>query len=171
MSMLRSIFILVCLGLLSYAAYQYYPTVDAAISHFTAEQRRSSPPPVVRNYKSSRVCDDAWEHELRPEPNVDHFDVTLHEGCFSGTIYLPARFFDSIGSGEFHWQPLDSTPDWWVALWFQHTDWPPEGPYGPSELKSYTYKPGAFRLQGHGRVRFFTNNPPLAFPERNRTPQ
>jgi len=161
-SAIKTIFVLACLTMLGYTLYRGF--YQAGVEQQAARNFQTD------KYSSTAICEDAWKNELRPAPNVDHFDITLHDGCFSGNIYLPRRFYDHIGSAGFHWQPLDAGPNWWIAIWFQG-GWPAFGPFGINQMPDYSsYKPGVFRLQGHGRVRIYTNNDPLEYPEKNITP-
>jgi hypothetical protein len=119
MSALRVAFILVCVAIILLAF-----AVIVRTQRFTG----TAPTPNL-NYRADRICDDAWQHDFHPDANADHFEITLREGCFSGMIYLPARFVANIGhSNHYYWQPLGSDNNWWVAIWFEGAG-VPEGPF------------------------------------------
>jgi hypothetical protein len=99
-----------------------------------------------------QVCDNAFHSDIHHEKDVlDHFTVDLGEGCFSGFVYLPPYW----AAGWFH-QPTGDTNNWWVAYWF--ANYPsPNGPYGPNDKYSFDNHPLVFRLQGHGKILFYTS--------------
>lgn len=161
MSTARILFILICIATISYSVY-----LTGRIPSRAGTSSLSN-----RNYHATLICDDAWQHDVYPDANADHFDITLQEGCFSGIVSLPARFIANIGqTNTYHWQPFDPDPNCWAAMWFQGSSGG-VGPYGPNDTPDHRNTPAKFRLQGHGRIRYYTNNPPLAFPERNQTPR
>ncbi len=121
----------------------------------------ASNPNYYRNYQTHVICPDAWKHDFAPDANTDHFDITLHDGCFSGFVKLPARF---IAPGHsYWWQPLNPDPNWWVAFWYEGQA-APKGPYGANGHPECDYCPIRIRLQGHGTIRYYTNDPPLPSP-------
>jgi hypothetical protein len=109
----------------------------------------------IAAYDPHKICDDAWKNELRFDDNVDHFDVDLHEGCFSGLIHIPERF-----RRQYWFQPVNADPQWWFAIWFIGGN--PQGPFGANDKPLFNSAPMEFRLQGKGRIRYYTNEPPIA---------
>jgi len=97
-----------------------------------------------------RVCDDAWQRDLHYEDDeIDHVSVTLHEGCFSGYLYLPK-------SWNAWWvQPSGDQNGDWIAIWMPGGS--PAGPYSPNQGNQFQGNPLQFRLQGHGTYIFYSN--------------
>lgn len=151
-SISRAIFIIICISVLGYSLYDQ---VQMAANNLQSEKKNG----FAAAYNSYRICDRAWENPLAPPPNTPKFDVTMQEGCFSGTITMPRRMYNN---GYFYWQPLNGDSQWWVALWFE--GYPrASGPYHANEMPQLTNLPTPirFRIQGHGRILFYSNNPPL----------
>ena len=107
--------------------------------------------PVPQFNYQIMVCDDAWKADIHHDnADIDHFTVTLHDGCFSGYIYLPKKW-PTWGT-----QPVgnDQNIDW-IAYWFPGST--PQGPYRPGQVYNLEYHPRQFRLQGHGTYIFYSN--------------
>lgn len=101
------------------------------------------------NY-NPRVCDEAWQNEFHHENDeTDHIPVTLHEGCFSGNLYLPKIW-------KAWWvQPTGDQAGDWIAYWMPGSS--PVGPYAPNARYQFPGTPLDFRLQGHGKYVFYSN--------------
>lgn len=124
--------------------YQLFPQLDTAT--------HSNPP---RHYSPTSICDDAWKHDYDyTQKDIDHFDIELHDGCFSAIISLPERF-----RRQYWHQPVNPDQSWWFAIWF--VGGRPQGPFGPNAAPVFDHAPMQFRLQGHGTIRYYTNEPPL----------
>jgi len=110
-------------------------------------------PPPVQYYYQVRICDDAWKDEANHEDdNIDHFSVTLREGCFSGYIHIPKTW-------KTWWnQPAGNDQSaYWRAYWFLGDN--PQGPYpGGGDINLGTHpNPMQFRMEGRGTYLFYTN--------------
>jgi hypothetical protein len=115
----------------------------------------SSPPssPVMR-FNEYKICDEASSRNFdhSNEENVDHFDITLTEGCFDAFFRPPKSWHN------WFWQPIGDTNGWWLAFWWSGRP-RPDGPFGPNAKPDLGVPPTNFyRLQGHGKVRIYTND-------------
>lgn len=117
-------------------------------------------------YDPEKLCHDSAEQELHYEQNqIDHFNVTMQEGCWSPLIYVPNSWQSS-----YYAESLGKEPDWWVAIWLEHTGAPRRkvphgaemferrGPFTRNDSNSSPYWKGwyspVFRLQGKGEIYF-----------------
>jgi hypothetical protein len=141
----RGIIITACLLLIVLAAYKVRNSPYL-------KDASNTPPPF--NFGGTKVCDDAWTTDKHFE-NVtsDNVVVDLKEGCFSGYVHLPTRW------GRWYSQPVgDGTDNYWIAFWFPNDS--PLGPYRTNDTANFGIRDPVFRVEGHGKVRFYTAIPP-----------
>ncbi len=114
--------------------------------------RNPGPQPLHVNYREL-VCDNAWQNDIQ-EPEVNHFTVEFHEGCFGKIVRLPE------GQHAWHLQPVGNDPQWWVAIWVQDATHP-FGVFDRDQFQKLTTIPGrSFRFQGEegAEVLFYTDD-------------
>jgi hypothetical protein len=104
-----------------------------------------------RNY-SPQICEDAYKSTTQNENNPDHFDIALHEGCFSGFVSIPKDW------RQWQEQLLGDDPTVWVAHWYR--GWPePRGPLSQNQVNNVVQTEMVpsyqLRLQGRGTLRFY----------------
>lgn len=73
---------------------------------------QTSPLPSNANY-SLRICDDAYKTNQPNENVVDHFEIVLHEGCYSGFVTYPAKW------NTWLCQMKGDNADDWVSPWYR----------------------------------------------------
>lgn len=133
-----------------------------------SEPIQTTPPNFI--YEPEKLCYDTAEQELHYEQNqIDHFTVTMREGCWSPLIYVPNSWQSS-----YYAESLGKEPDWWVAIWLDHEGAPRRkrphgaemferrGPYTRNDSNASPYWKGwyspVFRLQGKGDI-YFSHTP------------
>jgi hypothetical protein len=117
----------------------------------------TQPPPP--NY-TQIMCDDAFKQQgPPPEATLDHFDLTLNDGCFSAMYAVPD------GWRYFNMQLLGKDKADWISMWPQSSN-QPFGPYSYDQFNfgmdnwkqqnlNFLHGAGRFRLQGKGTVRVY----------------
>jgi hypothetical protein len=112
---------------------------------------RPNPAPTFTN----RICEDSFKHDVDlTESKETHIEVVLTEGCWSGFIHLP-KYWNRNDDG-FNVQSAGNQDGAWAAFWFassNHAD----GPYGPNLTQFYQDRGTVLRVQGHGKIVFFTH--------------
>jgi len=108
--------------------------------------------PQVASYNPGRLCENAWQSDVHHENDkINHFTVDLTEGCFGGYVHFPKTW-----TGQWWTQPADpNVSDYWVAYWFSGGQ--PDGPYTVNHGGALRYTSNEVRLQGHGKIMFYTN--------------
>jgi hypothetical protein len=102
----------------------------------------------ARSY-TQRVCQDAYRYDTRYETDVSYVDVPLTEGCFSGTVLLPAQWktwnLQFTGSSD---------RAHWMSVWYGGMP-APAGPFLESQVNAgMTAGPRRdMRFQGKGTLR------------------
>jgi hypothetical protein len=105
-------------------------------------------------FNPTRICADSYTENLDfTQLQADHFTVQLREGCFGGWVHLPKtwKFWHADASGDQN--------GYWNAFWYAN-DPHGIGPYFANDTR--TINKGThdvFRLQGHGSVLFYNNQP------------
>jgi len=125
--------------------------IYGAVRWWRWEQKQAA---VFKGYVPNVVCPAAFDNNLDlSKSNVNHFEVTLHEGCFGGFVTFP----DSWRT-MWHQQAVVRDGTTWLAFWFANSP-EPEGPFW-SETDFRVGTPSrSFRLQGHGEVIFYNMAP------------
>ncbi len=81
----------------------------------------------------------------------DEFVLDLPDGCFGGWVRIPSTWK--------YWrlEPVGDQHNWWIAFWYPDDD-RGLGPYVLNQqlIINQPFK-APFRLQGNGRVRFYTD--------------
>jgi hypothetical protein len=109
--------------------------------------------PVIAGYNPDKICESSWTAPVdyrNQSPN--YFDVVLTEGCWSGWVYLPRAW------RVWYHTPVGDVNGWWVALWYSGQS-RAAGPYRISQIGTVSFNnvQSILRLQGHGTVRFYSN--------------
>jgi hypothetical protein len=140
----HGIFIMVC-------CLALFAAIIQSCSKFFSSARPQQRPSIA-GYNPNLVCDDAFKNDVHYEnDHINNFTVTLHEGCFSGYVYLPESWRQ-----WWSYQPIGSDQaNNWAAFWFPGGQ--PQGPLRPGDSYNFNYHPMLFRLQGHGTYRFYSN--------------
>jgi hypothetical protein len=140
--------ILMLLGLFGLGIRGYFISRDTAV-----------PDPIPSNINYSiRICDEAYKFRQSNENATDHFDVDLHDKCFSGFVDVPRDW------GQWQCQLVGDDPHDWVSLWWTGFAQPWQ-PMDSALLNSNTSlgkirPPGhQFRFEGKGTLRCFKITP------------
>ena len=116
---------------------------------FAVGVEKSTNSAQVLNYNSNLVCDNAWQNEKDYDYSKftgDYFDITLHEGCWSGRVRTPQKWRT--------WEKqMVGNKSSWTSFWYE--GWKPLGPYIGQTIPSFQYPPKVVRLQGSGIIRFY----------------
>jgi TonB family protein len=101
-------------------------------------------------YNPTRICDEAFndDYDFRGQ-HIRYFDITLRQGCFSGFVLWPTSWT------QWNVQFIDGTTGSWVAFWFERSAAGTQV-YRSNDRFDFTHT-GSFRLQGNGKIRFFSN--------------
>lgn len=127
------------------------------LSYQTTHQKQPTQNPVVgtNHYERNRVCEGAFDHPMDfSEGKTTHVTVELHDGCWSGVVSLPNWWFR--GDDGFNAQSTGDQTGFWISYWFTNNN-TPTGIAGPNHAQFFQNRGTSFRLQGHGKVIFFTH--------------
>ena len=110
-------------------------------------------PGNVPGWEANRICDDAANADMDfRNKTPPYIEVTLHPGCWSGYLRLPTAWhmWEHSAAGD--------TKGWWVGLWY-NGQMRGSGPYHAYEIQQVNFHnvQPALRLQGNGRIRFYSN--------------
>jgi hypothetical protein len=110
-------------------------------------------------YNARRICDEALEHDIDYSKSEEtHFEVTLHEYCWSGIVSVPSWWMRNMDG--FNVQSSGDQKGFWVAYWFTAFNHP-TNIYGPNHAAFFQNQGSSFRLQGHGKLNIFTHHAPM----------
>jgi hypothetical protein len=133
----------------------FYAGLTALIAFFTRDYQNPSPnskQAVATNY-THLVCENAFNHTLDFSNYKDNnFKVALQEGCFGDWVKIPSWW------KEWHCNQASDPATYWVAFWYANDS--PHGIYKANA--TFNLNKGVhdlFRLQGHGTILFYTNQP------------
>jgi hypothetical protein len=118
-------------------------------------QQSSAPPApqaqLAPDYRQTPICDtgDETENDHSRDKDISEFRVVLKEHCFSLGFVKPPRTW---GSWRIQFVNPDRSRDY-VGFWFYGSQ-NPEGPWKPGDIPELPYRFAAWRVQGHGTVRF-----------------
>ena len=95
------------------------------------------------------VCQGAYRSVIRYETGTTYVDVPLTDGCFSGTVFLPAQW----KTWKLQFEGA-SDPSHWVSVWYGGMQ-APAGPFRESQVNAgMTGGPSReMRFQGRGILR------------------
>jgi hypothetical protein len=105
------------------------------------------------------LCQDAYQHNARYETDVPYVDVPLTDGCFSGTVILPAQWKT--------WQVQflgRSNPSHWMSVWYGGNPAPDDALLERQVDAGLTGGPSReMRFEGRGALRLsrLTEDPEL----------
>jgi hypothetical protein len=141
--------------------------VGLVILWIAVESTSSSRSPTVQQqsqyigtYNATRLCDDAFKSEYDfSKSEKSHIVIELHDGCWSSFVYLPNWWpIGSIG-GDFFAQSTGDLTGFWMKIWLGGQNAPDAALFGPNFAQEFQSMGNSFRLQGHGKVVFFTHKP------------
>jgi hypothetical protein len=123
------------------------------VSGYFARRAKPIPDPIPSNINYSiRICDEAYKSFQKNEDVTDHFDVDLHDKCFSGFVDVPRDW------SQWQCQLVGDEPHDWVSLWWTGFA-QPWAPMDSALLNSNTSlgktRPQGrqFRTEGKGKLR------------------
>jgi hypothetical protein len=145
-----SIFTAVFLGIVGIGAVVY---LGIKMYEFRSLIRAAQERPAAygSDYRRTPICDTGDENanDHSKDTNISEFAVVLTEGCFSLGFVKPPR---SWGSWRIQFVKPNRATDH-VGLWFYGSQ-NPEGPWKPGDLPDFPYRYPAWRVEGHGTLRF-----------------
>jgi hypothetical protein len=120
------------------------------IALMVSRPKQSRIPTSQVTYRPRIICDDTIEktYDYRND-NITHFDIPLTEGCFGGFVYIPRAWHN------YEIQPVGDQSGVWYALWPQGQN--PTGVLYPNSVSDVN-SGGVMRTQGHGTLRFYSND-------------
>jgi hypothetical protein len=116
------------------------------------------PTPKRVPYNANEICAGAFQADQHFEQSKEnHIEIELHENCWSGFVYVPLWWV--FGGRGFYSQPTGDLKGFWSAYWFAgRRQW---GPFDAARNPTFFQSRGrVLRLQGHGTLTLYTNQPP-----------